>query len=69
MKEIIGKAYLGLRDRKTHELIAVYPHEVEGGLNHETEKMVIDWYYKQGCREETVLRHCFVDIIRENELH
>ncbi|MGB7606594.1 MAG: hypothetical protein WBL93_14075 [Lutisporaceae bacterium] len=68
MKETIEKAILGLRDKKTHEIIAVYPHELEG-LNQETEKTVKDWYYKQGCSSETTLRHCYVDMIRENELN
>ncbi|MDF2520797.1 MAG: hypothetical protein K0R84_1425 [Clostridia bacterium] len=68
MKETVGKAVVGLRNKKTHELIAIYPHSVDG-LNQETEKMVKDWYYKQDCAAETELRHCFVDIVRENELH
>lgn len=67
MKETVEKAILGLRDKKTNEIIAVYPHELEG-LSQETEKVVKDWYYKQECGSETTLRHCYVDVIRENEL-
>ncbi|OGO78799.1 MAG: hypothetical protein A2Y23_12600 [Clostridiales bacterium GWB2_37_7] len=68
MKEIVTKATVGLRSKKTHEIVAVYPNLVEG-LNQEVEKMVKDWYYVQGCANEETLRHCFVDILRENELH
>lgn len=68
MKETVSKATVGLRTKKTHEIIAVYPHQVDA-LNQETEKLVKDWYYVQGCANEETLRHCFVDIIRENELH
>lgn len=56
MKETVEKAILGLRDKKTNEIIAVYPHELEG-LSQETEKVVKDWYYKQECGSETTLRH------------
>lgn len=68
MKEIVSKATVGLRSKKTHEIVAVYPHMVDG-LTQEVEKKVKDWYYVQGCGNEEVLAHCFVDILRENELH
>lgn len=68
MKETVEKAILGLRNKKTHEIIAVYPHELDG-LNQETEKKVKDWFYKQDCSAETTLKHCFVDILRENEIN
>jgi len=67
MKEIIGKATVGLRDKRTHDIIAVYPEGVDG-LNDETKKKVKDWYYVQGCANEETLIHCYVDILRENEL-
>ena len=68
MKETVSKATVGLRTKKTHEIVAVYPHLVDG-LNQEVEKKVKDWYYTQDCDREEILAHCFVDIIRENELH
>lgn len=68
MKEIVEKATVGLRDKKTHEIIAVYPHKVDA-LNDEVKKAVKDWYYVQGCANEETLLHCYVDMLRENELH
>jgi hypothetical protein len=67
MKKIVEKATVGLRDKKTHEIIVVYPTPVDG-LNDETIKAVKDWYYVQGCANEETLRHSYVDILRENEL-
>ena len=68
MKEIVSKATVGLRDKNTNDIIAVYPHLVDG-LTSDTERKVKDWYYVQGCANEETLRHCYVDILRENELH
>lgn len=68
MKETVEKATVGLRDKKTHEIIAVYPHQVDD-LDTETKKKVKDWYYVQGCANEETLLHCYVDVLRENELH
>lgn len=68
MKETVSKAIVGLRVRDTNEIVAVYPEPVDG-LTHEVEKKVKDWYYVQGCANGELLRHCYVDILRENELN
>lgn len=68
MKEIVTKATVGLRDKNTHDIIAVYPEKVDG-LTSEVKKKVKDWYYVQGCANEETLLHCYVDILRDSELH
>jgi hypothetical protein len=68
MKKIVGKATVGLRDKKTHDIIAVYPEGVDG-LNDEIREKVKDWYYVQGCANEETLIHTYVDILRDDELH
>lgn len=68
MKEVVEKATVGLRDKMTHEIIAIYPHQVDQ-LDDATKKKVKDWYYVLGCSNEETLLHCYVDVLRENELH
>jgi hypothetical protein len=68
LKEIVEKATVGLRDKMTHEIIAVYPKKVEN-LDSDTKKMVKDWYYEQGCANEETLLHCYVDVLKENEIN
>ncbi len=68
MKETVAKSILGLRDKMSHKIIAIYPYELDG-LTQDTEKTVKDWYYKQDCSAETTLRQCYVDMLRENELN
>lgn len=68
MKKIIGKATVGLRDKRTHDIIAVYPEGVDE-LNDEIKEKVKDWYYVQGCANEETLIHTYVDILRDDELH
>ena len=59
-------AGVGLRDKDTEKLIAVYPFKAEGADNEIAEK-VKSWYYKQSCIAEDNLRHAYVDTITENE--
>lgn len=59
---------VGLRDRETKELIAVYPDTIEG-TDEEIEKSVKDWYYKQSCESEERLLTSYVDVVTENELN
>jgi hypothetical protein len=58
---------VGLRNKKTEELLAVYPHQVEGS-DEEIAKKVTDWYYTQHCSAEDELRTAYVDILTEQEL-
>ncbi len=58
---------VGLRNRETGKLIAVYPEKVTGNPM-EVKKEVFDWYYKTSCSAETEMRNCFVDALDDREL-
>ncbi|WP_010681041.1 hypothetical protein [Acetivibrio cellulolyticus] len=58
---------VGLKDKVTNKLVAVFPHSIEGSQE-EIEKKVFDWYYAQGCSNENELPKLFVDVITEDEL-
>lgn len=53
-----------LKDIVTEKTVAIYPYSVEGSQE-EIEKKVLDWYYAQGCSNETQLPKLFVDIVSE----
>ncbi|NLD47732.1 MAG: hypothetical protein GX660_11110 [Clostridiaceae bacterium] len=53
---------VGLRDKRTDELVAVFPENLKGDRK-EIDKKVFDWYYKQSCSAEDELRNLYVDII------
>ncbi len=59
--------HVGLKDKLTNKLIAVYPNPVEG-TQQEIEKKVFDWYYAQGCSNENDLPRLFVSVLSEEEL-
>ena len=42
---------VGLRDKETQKLIAVYPLQAEG-TDDEISETVRDWFYKQSCAAE-----------------
>lgn len=58
---------VGLRDRETKALIAVYPKKPEG-TDREIEEDVKYWYYQQSCSAEEELKGLFVDHLTEHEL-
>ena len=58
---------VGLRDKTTKELIAVYPFQVSGS-DAEINKTVRDWYYNQSCAAEDRLLTSFVDVLTEQEI-
>lgn len=58
---------IGLRDKTTQKLIAVYPFTPEGS-DDEVEKKVRDWYYKQSCAAEDQLLTAYVDVLTESEI-
>ncbi len=60
-------ARVGLRNKETGKLIAIYPEKVTGNLN-DVKKEVFDWYYKTSCSAETEMRNCIVDDLNSNEL-
>lgn len=57
---------VGLRNKETEKLIAVYPFKAEGS-DEEITKKVADWYYMQHCSAEDELRNAYVDILTEAE--
>jgi hypothetical protein len=62
-----GAKYVGLRDRNTKEVIAVYPKTVKG-TDAQVEKSVMDWYYTTSCEAENILLNAYVDVIKKDEL-
>ena len=58
---------IGLRDKVSKRLIAVYPFKAEGS-DAEIEKTVRDWYYKQNCQAEDQLLTAYVDVLTEPEI-
>ena len=58
---------IGLREKGTEKLFAVYPGKVEG-TDEEIDKKVRDWYYMQGCANEDNLRNAYVDVLTEQEI-
>ena len=63
MGEFQGKK-VGLKEEGTHKLIAAYP-ETMNGTDHEIAKTVRDWFYKQACANEEILRTAYVDVIED----
>ncbi len=59
--------HVGLKDKVTNKLVAVYPNTIEG-THQEIEKKVFDWYYAQGCSNENDLPKLFVSVLTEEEL-
>ena len=59
--------YIGLRDKSSGKLLAVYPLPHDGS-DAEVEKAVRDWYYKQSCAAEDQLLTAYVDTLSDNEL-
>ncbi len=57
---------IGLRNKETDKLIAVYPFKAEGS-NEEITKKVTDWYYMQDCSAEEELKNAYVDVLTEAE--
>ena len=66
MNKFNGVEKLGIRNKETGKLIAVYPKKVEG-TDEEISKTVKDWYYRQHCSAEDELLNSYVDLLTENE--
>lgn len=58
---------IGIRNKKTGELLKVYPFKAEGS-DEEITKKVTDWYYMQFCSAEEELRTAFVDALTAEEI-
>lgn len=61
-----GAINVGIRDRDSNKLIAVYPHPIEGNVR-EIEDKVRFWFYQQNCSAEDELRNYYVDTLTERE--
>ncbi|PYG87761.1 hypothetical protein LY28_01781 [Ruminiclostridium sufflavum DSM 19573] len=68
MNKFNGVSRLGLRDKTTKKVIAVYPKKAEG-TDAEIERSVKDWYYTTSCSAEEILLNAYVDKISEEELN
>jgi len=67
MSRFKGAERVGLRDKDTRKLIAVYPYAVQG-TDSEIEDKVKFWFYQQNCGAEEELRNYFVDALTEQEI-
>ena len=67
MGKLENAEMLGLRDKETQKLIAVYPFKAMGS-DAEIDKAVRDWYYKQSCKAEDELLGLFVDVLTVQEI-
>lgn len=68
MSRFHGKVSVGLRDKETDKLIAIYPEKLEGS-DKEIEDKVKFWYYQQSCDSgEKMLKHYYVDSLTEGEI-
>ncbi len=67
MRNLAGAEMVGLRDKTSHKLRAVYP-EVPEGTDEEIIQKVRDWYYQQSCAAEDELLNLYVDGLTGPEL-
>lgn len=67
MGKFEGVENIGLRDKETGKLIAVYPYKAEG-TDAEIEEKVKYWYYQKNCEAEEELKNAYVDVLTESEL-
>ena len=66
MNKFTQNIKLGIKDKESDKLIAIYPHPVENSSN-ETRHKVLDWYYKQDCSTSENIENYYVDTITETE--
>lgn len=67
MGKFEGVTHVGLRNKDTGKIVAVYPSKPEGDDN-KVRKTVTDWYYRQNCMAEEELRNCYVDFLTDKEI-
>lgn len=67
MGKFEGAERVGLRDKETEQLIAVYP-EKPTGTDDEITKAVMDWYYQKNCEAEEKMRNAYVDSLTDAEI-
>ena len=66
MQKFTGNIRLGIKDKETDKLIAIYPQPVQNS-NNDIKHKVLDWYYKQDCSTSENIENCYVDTITEKE--
>ena len=66
MRKFENASAIGLRNKETDKLIAVFPFKAEGS-DEEITKKVTDWYYMQDCSAEEELKNAYVDVLTEAE--
>lgn len=62
-----GCVSVGLRDKDTNKLVAIYP-ECVSGQDTDIEDKVKFWYYQKSCGAEEMLRNCYVDVVSDEEM-
>lgn len=58
---------VGLRDKTTEKIVAMYPDKVEG-TEEEIIKKVKDWFYNTSCAAEDMLKTLYVDALTDSEV-
>lgn len=66
MSKLNNAKKVGLRDKETKKIVAVYPYKAEGS-DSEIEEKVKFWFYQQSCSAEDQLRDLFVDVVNNEE--
>lgn len=66
MNRFNNPVHVGLRDRMSRDLVAVYPHTVRGS-NEEVYQEVESWFNQRGYSLHDEPRQYFVDTITEDE--
>ncbi len=69
MKNLHGAVTIGLREKETNKVIAIYPYTPdENDSDKDIEDKVKFWFYQQSCSAEEKLKECYVDVIEQSEL-
>lgn len=67
MRKLENAEKIGIRNKSTNRILAVYPDKLEGSDDVITKK-VTDWYYMKNCSAEEELRDAFVDALTSEEI-
>lgn len=67
MGKFDGVKQLGIRDKETGKLVAVYTGELGGDDNAKARK-ALDWYYMKDCSTSEHIEEFYADNLTDNEL-
>jgi len=67
MGKFDGAQQLGIREKETGKLVAVYTGEITGDDRTKAKK-ALDWYYMKDCSTSEHIEDYFVDNLTEREL-